>query len=93
MTLVEIFYLIGLGCLLLAGIFGFIFSKTDNEVIAWITVAFIALFPLFMFAGLLRNTIFKTLPEKYQERVCAVEEAEKNLQKFLIDHPEFREVE
>lgn len=93
MTLDQILLIIGLAFLLFAGIFGFIFNRTENEVIGWITIVFVCLFAVFYISAIIRNNFFKPLPEEYQEKIKAIEDAQKDLQKFLIDHPEFREVE
>lgn len=93
MTLDQILFLIGLAFLLLTGIFGFIFNRTENEVIGWIMIVFMCLFAVFCISAIIRNNFFKPLSEEYQEKIKAIEDAQKDLQKFLIDHPEFIEVE
>ena len=93
MTLEQILFLIGLAFLLLGGIFILIFNRTKNEVFGWITIVFMCLFFVFSMSTIIRNNFFKSLPEEYQEKIKAIEDAQKDLQKFLIDHPEFIEVE
>ena len=71
-----------LGIVLFAGIGIF----TENPIFMFGTYVFIAL--AIVCICMLPN---KNPSELYQEKVKAVEKANKELEKFLIDYPEFRE--
>lgn len=93
MNLFQVLYITGLGCLVVSGIFYLIYKITDKDSIGYITIAFTFLWAVLFIIAIIGNNFFKPLPEEYQEKIKAVEDAQKNLQKFLIDHPEFIEVE
>ena len=86
-------FFIGLGCLFVSGIFYLIYKITNEDSIGCITIVFITLWGVVSIIAIIGNEFFKPLPEEYQEKIKAIEDAQKDLQKFLIDHPEFIEVE
>lgn len=93
MNLFQVLFIIGLGCLVASGIFYLIYKITDEDSIGCITIVFTILYVVLFIIVIIGNEYFKPLPEEYQEKIKAIEDAQKDLQKFLIDHPEFREVE
>ena len=92
MGVTEIFSLIAFIGLGLTMICGFIFNKTNKNLFGYLTCLFLVIFFVFVLSALIRDRLLKPVKELYQEKVKAVEDAEKDLEKFLIDHPEFREV-
>ena len=93
MNLFQVLFFIGLGCLVVSGIFYLIYKITDEDSIGCITITFTTLWGVLSIIAIIGNEYFKPLPEEYQEKIKAIEDAQKDLQKFLIDHPEFIEVE
>lgn len=93
MNLFQVLFLIGLGCLVVSGIFYLIYKITNKYSIGCIAIVFTILWGVLLIMAIIGNEFFKPLSEEYQEKIKAIEDAQKDLQKFLIDHPEFIEVE
>lgn len=83
--------------LLILGLFGFIVLRILIEAdVSDIVLAVVAAISIILFIGGFVGAIIlrlkpQPLDEQYQEKISAIETAEKELQKFLIDHPEFKE--
>lgn len=94
MSLSLIWFIVFLISLNLMFIFFIASDGGYNEVCAVFSFIFllVALFALITFPLILIK-VCTTPEQEYQNKVSTIEKAEKELQKFLIDHPEFKETE
>lgn len=67
----------------------FVIATTITEISKFLIGVFVSIFLICVCICMLLNT--KEPFELYQEKVEAVEKANKELEKFLIDYPEFKE--
>lgn len=90
MGVTKILFIITFIGLVLAAIFGIIYDKTENELCGNLTALFVIICIVSVLCVVIRDNFFRPAIEVYQEKIKAVENANKELDKFLIDHPEFR---
>lgn len=68
-----------------------VFTKHSSFRIAIIAFCSFIIFSCIALMCVIRDAFFKSLDEQYYEKLENIENAEKDLQKFLIEHPQFKE--
>lgn len=91
MNIFEKLRLIGLiGTILSSIVVYIVFTKRNSFRIAIIAFCSFIIFSCIALMCVIRDTFFKSLDEQYYEKLENIENAEKDLQKFLIEHPQFK---
>ena len=88
----EIYIILSLVLFLGFNLFVLIFRMTDNSVIGTVCLIFFICAFISLPVCCAIDIHYSEIPEnKYKTLVEAKENADKDLQKFLVDHPEFKE--
>ena len=92
MNIFEKLRLIGLiGTVLSSIVVYIVFTKRSSFRITIIAFCSFIIFSDIALMSVIRDAFFKSLDEQYYEKLENIENAEKDLQKFLIEHPQFKE--
>lgn len=92
MNIFEKLKVIGLiGTVLSSIVVYIVFTKRSSFRIAIIAFCSFIIFTDIALMCVIRDAFFKSLDEQYYEKLENIENAEKDLQKFLIEHPQFKE--